>query len=155
MQEAQIHRFDPWVGKIPWRREWLPTSVFLPEEFHGHKSLAGYSPWDRKELDTTEWPRGLYSLCLKKGFGDFLVDTPDVLICFVSQSFKAQFFFKYRNHLFCDYQSSGVKSSTFEDRPQMEWSGKEVNQRENQIPHIRFKIRKYHLSVCGSHFLVN
>jgi len=54
MQEAQIHRFDPWVGKIPWRREWLPTSVFLPEEFHGHKSLAGYSPWDRKELDTTE-----------------------------------------------------------------------------------------------------
>ena len=27
--------FDPWVGKIPWRREWLPTPVFLPEEFHG------------------------------------------------------------------------------------------------------------------------
>ena len=36
--------FDPWVGKIPWRREWLPTLVFLPREFHGQRSLVGYSP---------------------------------------------------------------------------------------------------------------
>jgi len=36
-------RFDPWVGKIPWRREWQHTPVFLPEKFHG-QSLAGYSP---------------------------------------------------------------------------------------------------------------
>jgi len=35
--------FNPWVRKIPWRREWLPTPVFLPGEFHGQKSLAGYS----------------------------------------------------------------------------------------------------------------
>ena len=47
-------RFDPWVGKIPWRREWLPTPVFLPGEFHRQRSLAGYSPWGVKELDTTE-----------------------------------------------------------------------------------------------------
>jgi len=33
-----------WVGKIPWRREWLPIPVFLPGEFHGQRSLAGYSP---------------------------------------------------------------------------------------------------------------
>jgi len=33
--------FDPWVGKIPWRREWLPTPVFLPGKFGGQKSLAG------------------------------------------------------------------------------------------------------------------
>ena len=46
--------FDPWVGKIPWRREQLPTPVFLPGEFHGQSSLAGYSPWGCKELDTTE-----------------------------------------------------------------------------------------------------
>ena len=44
----QIPRFDPWVRKIPWRREWLPTLVFLPGEFHGQKSLAGYSPWGRR-----------------------------------------------------------------------------------------------------------
>ena len=42
------------VGKIPWRRERLPTPVFLPGEFHGQRSLAGYSPWGHKESDTTE-----------------------------------------------------------------------------------------------------
>ena len=45
---------DPWVGKIPWRREWQPTLVFLPGEFHGQRSLMGYSPWSHKELNTTE-----------------------------------------------------------------------------------------------------
>ena len=35
--------FSPWVGKIPWRREWQPTLVFLPGEFHGQRSLVGYS----------------------------------------------------------------------------------------------------------------
>ena len=52
-------RFDPWVGKIPWRREkpgspWLPTPVFLPGKSHGQRSLADYSPWGCKESDTTE-----------------------------------------------------------------------------------------------------
>jgi len=37
--------FDPWVRKIPWRREWLPTPAFLPGEFQGQRSLAGYGPW--------------------------------------------------------------------------------------------------------------
>ena len=35
-------RFDPWVGKILWGREWLPTPVFLPGEFHGQRSLVEY-----------------------------------------------------------------------------------------------------------------
>ena len=46
---------DSWVRKTPWWREWLPTSLFLPGEFHGKRSLAGYSPWGCKEWDTTEW----------------------------------------------------------------------------------------------------
>ena len=46
--------FSPWVGKIPWRREWQPTPVFLPGEFHGQRSLVGYSSWGLKELDATE-----------------------------------------------------------------------------------------------------
>ena len=41
-------------GKISWRREWLPTPVFLPEESHGQRSLEGYSPWGHKESDMTE-----------------------------------------------------------------------------------------------------
>ena len=36
--------FDSWVGKIPWRRKWQPTLVFLPGEAHGQGSLAGYPP---------------------------------------------------------------------------------------------------------------
>ena len=48
-------RFHSWVGRIPWRREWLPTSVVLPGEFHGQRSLAGYNPWGHKESDVTEW----------------------------------------------------------------------------------------------------
>ena len=45
---------DPCVGKIPCRRKWQPTPVFLPGKLLGQKSLVGYSPWDHKELDTTE-----------------------------------------------------------------------------------------------------
>ena len=46
--------FNPCIEKIPWRRKWQPTPVFLPEESHGRRILVGYSPWDRKESDTTE-----------------------------------------------------------------------------------------------------
>ena len=46
--------FDPWFGKIPWRRKWQPTPVLLPEKSHGRRSLAGYRPWGCKELDMTE-----------------------------------------------------------------------------------------------------
>ena len=40
--------FDPWVRKIPWRRDWQPTPVFLPGESHGRRSLVGYGPWGRR-----------------------------------------------------------------------------------------------------------
>ena len=46
--------FDPTIGKIPWRRAWQATPVFLPGESHGQRSLVGYGPWGHKELDTTE-----------------------------------------------------------------------------------------------------
>ena len=47
-------RFNPWVGKTPWRRKWQLIQVLLPEESHEQRSLAGYSPWGHKELDMTE-----------------------------------------------------------------------------------------------------
>ena len=47
--------FNTWFGKIPWRREQLPTPIFLPGECHGQRSLAGYSPWGSKEVDMTKW----------------------------------------------------------------------------------------------------
>ena len=46
--------FDPWVGKMSRRRKWQATPVLLPGEFHGQRSLVGYSKWDRKESDMTE-----------------------------------------------------------------------------------------------------
>ena len=53
--QCRSREFDPWVGKIPWRRKWQPIPVFLPGKSHGRRSLGGYSPWGRQESDTTEW----------------------------------------------------------------------------------------------------
>ena len=64
-------RFDPWVGKIPWRRKRQPIPVSLPEESHGQRSLVGYRPWDCKELDSAE--------PLKGGLGG--LPTPLVVLC--------------------------------------------------------------------------
>ena len=62
--------FHPWFGKIPWRREWLPSAVFLPGEFHGQSSLVGYSSWGCQESDTTEWLHFHFSLsCIGEGNG--------------------------------------------------------------------------------------
>ena len=47
--QCRRHRFDSWIGKIPWRRERLPTPVLWPREFQ-----RLYSPWGRKDLDTAE-----------------------------------------------------------------------------------------------------
>ena len=52
--DARDAKFNPWIGKIPWRRKWQPTPVFLPGESHGQMSLVGYSPGICKVLDMTE-----------------------------------------------------------------------------------------------------
>ena len=57
VKNLHANGFDPWDEKIPWRKKWQPTPVFLPEEFHGQRSLVGYSPWNRKELDMTKHAR--------------------------------------------------------------------------------------------------
>ena len=52
--QCRRHGFDPWVGKIPWKRKWHPTLVFMAGKSPGQRSLAGYSPRGHKELDMTE-----------------------------------------------------------------------------------------------------
>ena len=81
------------LEKIPWRREHLPTQVFSPGEFHGQKSLAGYSPWGLKELDTAE--QLTLSVChFVSCKGKFSLSFPDVPF-----SFKHMvFFFFFRIH---------------------------------------------------------
>ena len=49
------HWFDPWVGKIPWRKKWQPAPVFLPGKSHGQRRLAGYSLWCCEESDMFDW----------------------------------------------------------------------------------------------------
>ena len=84
------------LEKIPWRRECLPTQVFSPGEFHGQKSLAGYSPWGLKELDTAE--QLTLSGCRFVSYkGKFSLSFPDVP--FKKNSFKHMvFFFFFRIH---------------------------------------------------------
>ena len=52
--QCRRRRFDTWAGKIPWRRKWQLTPVFLLGESHGQRRLVGYSPWGRKESDRTQ-----------------------------------------------------------------------------------------------------
>ena len=54
---------DAWVGKIPWRRKWQPTLVFLPGKSHGQRSLLGYRPWGRRELDKTKRLNHKHNTC--------------------------------------------------------------------------------------------
>jgi len=53
--------FDPWVEKIPWRRKWQPTPVFLPGESHGQRSLEGYSLWGPKRV-RQDWACARYMI---------------------------------------------------------------------------------------------
>ena len=53
-RRCRICGFDSWAGKVPWRRAWQSSLVFLPGECHGQRSLVGYSQWGHKESDTTE-----------------------------------------------------------------------------------------------------
>ena len=53
LQQSQETRFDPWVGKIPWREKRESTLLFLPGESHGQRSLVGYILWGCRESDMT------------------------------------------------------------------------------------------------------
>ena len=86
-----------WVGEIPWIRKWQPTPEFLPGEFHGERSLVGYSLWGHKESDATEpltftlrlfvfkfcmcWAAAAVLLSVFCVFPSFLVTVPSLPSC--------------------------------------------------------------------------
>ena len=72
-------RFNPWDRKVPWRSKWQPTPVFMPGKSRGPRSLVGYSPWGRKESDTTE--RLLFLLYFNH-LGMYL--SPDITVQYLS-----------------------------------------------------------------------
>ena len=70
-KEPACDAFDPWVGKIHWRRAWPPTPGFLPGEYHGQRGLLCYNLWSHKELDMTAhrtFTHSLYAYSNKFGF---------------------------------------------------------------------------------------
>ena len=83
---------DPWVRKIPWRRAWQPTPVFLPGESHGQRSLARYSLWGHKESDMTEATshgmafQGVSDVCLGAEALMYLHSDLDSNIIFASEA---------------------------------------------------------------------
>ena len=83
--------FDPWVGNISWRRQWLPTPVFWPREFYGQRNLAGYSPWGCKESDFTEQRSLLTSICRYLEFF-ICIAKPPLVFCSVKKKKKKSLF---------------------------------------------------------------
>ena len=79
-----------WVRKIPCSRAWKSTPVFLPGESQGQRSLVGYSPWGRKESDTTEW----------------------IILCFIVYSKLTTAAIVSHSQTFCELQLSCVVSCT-------------------------------------------
>ena len=77
--ECRRHGFDPWIRKIPGRREWLPTPVFLPGEYYGYRSLVGCSPWGHKESNMTKHSHT--HLYLGK----------HISFCFTSRNYRAKY----------------------------------------------------------------
>ena len=65
--QCRSFRFNPWVSKIPWRRKWQPTPVFLPWKSHGQRSPVGFGPWSQKESDVVNWwSTGTWAWLLKE-----------------------------------------------------------------------------------------
>ena len=107
--------FDLWVGKIPWRRKWQPTSVFLPGEFHGQRILGGYSLWGHKEAHTTEWLTLPFFTVI---FGiHLLLPLPDTGLLHISSSLHSS-----RSQPFSIHAGRGFFKGYFRMRVSLQWS---------------------------------
>ena len=77
----KIHKFNPWFRKIPWRRAWQPTPVFLCGEGHGQRTLMDFSPWDWKRVghnwSDLAWKHALstYVPCMFNRLSNSHIDT--------------------------------------------------------------------------------
>ena len=97
---------DPWVGKIPWRRAWQPTPVFLPGESHGERSLADYNSWGHKRFGHN-W-RDLARAYSCNKFLNFFGNWCDINLKYqrATKVSKTVLFYKYR------YKLIGTKIQT-------------------------------------------
>ena len=114
--KAGVPAFDPWVGKIPWRKEWRPTPMFLPGEFHGQRNLVGYSPWGRRRVPHNWMTNSLllYLLIYFNLLSSLLSPKHVIFITFLllSTLFFVKKFHDFHHHLYTD--DSEIFFSTFE-----------------------------------------
>ena len=84
-RRCKRHGFSPWAGKIPWRRKWPPTPVFLPGESHGQRSLEGCSPRGRREVDRTEAAEHTRNISVNHNIS-LSWSVPSVFLCLLWQT---------------------------------------------------------------------
>ena len=87
--QCRRHRFNPWVGKIPWRRKRQLTPLFLPRKCHGQRSLAGYSPWGHERVrlnSATKYQQSSITLTLSDSFNKQLLKACRVMDNWLIQS---------------------------------------------------------------------
>ena len=118
--QCRRHGFSPWVGKIPWRRKWQLTAVFLPGESHGQRSLVGYSPWSRTESDRTERTHVIH-YCRENNLTPKSW-TKKSSTCLQSHNFPLRFLLNTESHLkFPDNEidsTPSLKRNSVSDMPQ-------------------------------------
>ena len=116
-------QFQPWVGKIPWRRKWQPPPVLLPGKSHGRRNLVGYSPWGRRVGH--DWATSLSlssvstTLFLKKSLHLLFTNTRvwSFSVCRYDSHFKQSSFFTRYLSALCSSSVSGLlKESSQEER---------------------------------------
>ena len=81
--------FEPWVRKIPWRRAWQPTPVFLCGESHGQRNMEGYNPWGCIESEKPQWLQ-------------MVLQSNCTILCFYQQCMRV-FLYAFANFYYCYY----------------------------------------------------
>ena len=93
------HEFDPWVGKISWRRMWQSTLIFLLDKSHGQRSMVDHSPWSHKELGMPELASSESDICANRCIYLNILIWLHVHVCTCEQIFMIQSI----NLFFCMY----------------------------------------------------
>ena len=111
-RRSKRHRFNPWAGKIPWKRKWQPTPVFSPEESRGQRSRVGYSPWVAKSWTWPSTHACIISWFYIYEFTFNLFTTSKLILMLPSQSpehtHRAGKTLSYQTHLFPTEVKQGI-----------------------------------------------
>ena len=113
--QCRRHGFEPWIGKIPWRRKWQPTAVFLPGKSHEQRILAGFSSWDQKRIShDIGLNNNIFYFILKNKFWKILnynysnIITNTIMLCISLESVFLFLIMYYKSGLFLFFPSPWI-----------------------------------------------